>query len=215
LFKPGTDKPYWECYAEWEHPWTDILATDLALDWGQLDQEQPFTISRTGALKTTFGPFAGLWSMAGVVEGQANSKDFLAEKDSATVRAILDENGETGTSLNRYFLLPDNVKSTYRQWAGNVALSLILSRSSWGSLVFTYQYEQALDPASHEGVLYIDSLNTVIEHYPSIGLSITAIPNNTINIEYGSFAGGQKCTMGACTAVPPFKGFKLSMKSVF
>jgi hypothetical protein len=44
---------------------------------------------------------------------------------------------------------------------------------------------------------------------------VKPVAGTTVTGEYGSMSGGKKCTLGTCVDLPPFKGFKLTIESVF
>jgi hypothetical protein len=214
--KPKSD--YWDAYAEWVEDAGERFNIKVGFDYGKLDPAYQNVTFRTLACDIEAGPFGKGHAFGLVLESQLNDKLFLAEKDSAALRNLIIRKVPSDSLVNPDtfgldYLVPDDERTHYRQYAFNLLATLSYYFSPWLSLSLTLEREQVLESPENIHVV-TDIESTKVNNYASIGVNLKPSPKHTILLEYGSMSGGRKCTLGTCVDLPMFKGFKLTITSM-
>jgi hypothetical protein len=77
----------------------------------------------------------------------------------------------------------------------------------------TFEHEVKLETQDYIHV--VSDISAEINNYASVGINLKPFPNHILKLEYGSMSGGKKCTLGTCVDLPPFKGFRAMLTSMF
>ncbi len=223
LFGYSDKNNFHETFLELDQEITDWLHGKFEFQFGQPDQSEPEDESVAFGTKLSFGPFNDKHGFIFHTEVQKKTKRYHSEIDSQTVRNVViacDVADPTtsivpaGTdAIYFYNSIPDSVKTVYKKSGINFLLNLSYSYSPYFSSVVTYELEAHPENSTE---ITQDKIPEVKTHtYRSVGINIKPTDNHSIILEYGSFSGGQKCNLGACTVIPAFEGFKFSINSTF
>ena len=210
---------YWEAYAEWAQESWERLNFKVGFDYGKLDPNPPNqnVTFRTLACDIEAGPFGKGHAFSFMLESQLNDKLFFAEKDSAAAKGLISREISPDVlqteedTIQCASLVPDDKWPHHRQYAFNLLATLSYHFSPWFSLSLTLEREVLPE---RDNVHIVTEIESMVNNYASIGLNLKPSPKHTITIEYGSMSGGKKCTLGTCTDLPAFKGFKLAVTSM-
>ncbi len=215
------EDPYWEVYTEWQQEMNDYLSVKAGLDFGKIDPDPPNreVTFRTLAGTVEAGPYHERHSFRVTVESQLNSKPVLAEKNMNELKRkiILTLNPDTTGSENwvedNASLIPASYRDVHTQYVFNILVALEYSFKHWFSVSFTYEHESL--PEARDNVTILSAITSKKRDFSSVGVRIEPIEGTTIRGEYGTMSGGKKCTLGTCVDLPPFKGFRFTIESVF
>lgn len=217
--KINPDYYYWEAYGEWAQEAGDLLDLKFGFDYGKLDPEYPKVTYRTLACKVDAGPFRQRHSFGVTLEGQLNSKPFLAEENEQAlkdliVRVLPEESlRDVDDTLDLDLLVDDSERSEYKQYAFNMLGILSYSLSPWLTIAVTLEHEVKLEKQDY--IHIVSDISAEVHNYASFGINLKPFSNHILKLEYGSMSGGKKCTLGTCVDMPSFKGFRAMLTSMF
>lgn len=177
---------YWELYTEWQQEIGDRIAIKTGIDYGKIDPDPPNT-------EVTFRTLAGLIE-AGPYRDMHSFK--ITVENQLNDKPIRLDNG-----------------GSHIQYVYNFLTTLGYSFSHWLTVSYTFEHEEL--PFRNEQAADISTITAQKRDYGSVGILVKPIAGTTITGEYGSMSGGKKCTLGTCVDLPPFKGLKVTIESVF
>ena len=214
------EDPHWEFYTEWQQEINQHISVKTGLDYGKIDPDPPNDVVtfRTLAGMMEAGPYHNRHSFKVTLESQLNSKQILAENNIDELRRLIidienpDTTSENWVELNTS-LIPASYRNTHTQYVFNFLAILEYSFRHWLAVSVTFEHESL--PDERDNVTIIPVITSKKRNFASLGIRVRPIEGTTITGEYGSMSGGKKCTLGTCVDLPPFKGFKLTIESVF
>jgi len=212
--------PYREIYTEWQQEISKRMSAKVGLDYGLIDPDPPNeeVTFRTLAGMMEAGPYRERHSFKVTLESQLNSKPVLAENNIDDLKQLIidienpDTTSENWVELNTS-LIPASYRNTHTQYVFNILATLEYSFKNRFSISVTFEHESL--PDERKNVMVVADITSTNRNFASIGVRVEPIDGTTITGEYGSMSGGKKCTLGTCVDLPPFKGIRLSIESVF
>jgi hypothetical protein len=215
LFTFGNDEneDYWDIYIQSNLSIGSRFISKIGANYGKIDPYEPEARYATVGSKFDLGPFLKAHSVGLALELQRNSKEFRAERDSAAVIAVAGPYTPVDESAFDYYSdVPDELKSVHRQWTWNLVATASYSLSPY--FAFSATLEKETPFFQGQPVLQSD-VTSSDRYYRSVGIKVRPVENHSIQLEAGSYSGGQKCTLGECVMVPSFEGVRLSITSLF